>query len=88
MSNRDEINEYLRRIEMYMPPAWTLKFGEWDTFKQKIDDLMTDSDENEDEVQDMKRDIDDVLDTLQDAQDNDPDNAAIGKAIDKLRTLV
>ena len=74
----DDLQEQLRRIEMYMPPAWVTKFGEWDQFKERV--LKALDDENslyqeletakedakdwEDKYDDLKDDIQDIVDDM------------------------
>jgi len=51
---KEELNEYLRRIEMYMPKGWTLQYGEWDKFKILIEDLVNEINDEEDRADDAE----------------------------------
>ena len=65
---RDKLQEYMRKIEEFVPKEWTLKFGEWEQFKAMIEEVINEHDENEEAKSDLDTlhdDIDDVVSDLQ-----------------------
>jgi len=98
MSNREDIQEYLRRIEMCMPPAWTLKFGEWDKFKEIVEDLM-DLQKSEEsasgevyelksEMEELKDEVRDLVSDLENMYLLDEDKKELDDIIEKFNNLV
>lgn len=73
---KDELQEYLNRIETYMPKGWTQKFGEWGKFRTIIEDLVSKVDDLEEKNEDLeeknedlcknKSDLDDMKTDIQD----------------------
>lgn len=54
---KDELQEYLNRIEMYMPKGWTQKFGEYEKFKElveKLESRVIDAEESYDDLKESE----------------------------------
>ena len=58
----DDLQEQLRRIEMYMPPAWVTKFGEWDQFKERVLETLNNENSLYQELETAKEDAKDCED--------------------------
>jgi len=69
--NRDTIQEYFRQFEIYIPENYKYKFGDWDRFKEAVEDLQSEADDVkgavdkvetlEEEIEDLKREVRDSI---------------------------